>query len=435
MSAPLKNKRTLLLLALIVSVAGGVYLWRRERTPEPPAIDLSDADPEIVRAVEKARDAVRATPRSGAAWGHLGMVLAVHSFDAEARDCFEQAERFDPADPRWPYFRGTMLRREAPDEAIPLLERAVQRAGSQAAMRLRLAETLFEQNRLDEAEAQFRMVPESDPHHARACVGQARIALARDDPRAAVVLLIQASETAPQESPVAVLLAEAYHRMGDEGAARKALPDGRQPSEEFEWPDPYIEQMAELRVGLKARIATARQLLARKRVGEALDLMEKTVEAYPDSYDAWLELGKLRLQAGERRDAEQALRQALRLRDNTFEVHFFLAATLNPRAAAEEFRRALAINPGHAEAHYNLAHCLEALNNREMAVEELREALRYKPDLAAARYELAAWLADLGRDAEALPHLEYFEKRGTLDEKSKELLKQVRTRVGAGPKR
>src|SRR5262245_14610995 len=113
-----KTNRVALLVLASVAAAGGVYLFRRERPPVPPAVDLADADPEVARAVETARAAVVAAPRSGLVWGKLGMVMAVHSFDMEARVCFAEAERLDPADARWPYLHGMILRADAPVKAV-----------------------------------------------------------------------------------------------------------------------------------------------------------------------------------------------------------------------------------------------------------------------------------------------------------------------------
>jgi len=426
-------KRVALLLLLAGGIGGGAYWWWHDRPPEPPAVDLADADPEVARAVEKARADVASSPRSGSAWGQLGMVLAVHSFDSAARTCFAEAERRDPNDPRWPYLHGLMLRTESPEDALPLLERAAGLAGQNTVPRLVLAETLVEHGQLDEAEAHFRRVPEADLQRARACLGLARIALLRDDASAAVDLLREAADITPDAPPIRALLAEAYQRAGDAAAARSVLQQSFR--EDFEWPDPYVEQMSELRVGIKARLASARRLVSQRNPAGALDVLHRATSDYPDTFDAWLALGQVLLQTKDQRAAAEALRTAVRLRPDSFDARFYLASAQSDyRAAAEEYRRALALNPRHALAHYNLAICLKASGDQEKAIEELREALRYKPDLENARYELAALLTALGRDAEALQQLEFIEQVGTLDEKGKELKKRLRGRESAGQK-
>src|SRR5689334_21322390 len=69
---------------------------------EPPVVELTGIDPAVVRAIEKARAAVKQSPRSFEAWGVLGKTLLVHDFHIPASFCLAQAERLDPANARWP---------------------------------------------------------------------------------------------------------------------------------------------------------------------------------------------------------------------------------------------------------------------------------------------------------------------------------------------
>src|ERR1700690_4398537 len=85
---PRKPKRWLLPALFVLGVAlawpAGVYLRDRFAVPPLPAPKLEGADPAIARAVQTALAAVRSAPRSGQAWGRLGMVLSMHDFGREA---------------------------------------------------------------------------------------------------------------------------------------------------------------------------------------------------------------------------------------------------------------------------------------------------------------------------------------------------------------
>src|SRR5213079_2958398 len=117
----------------------------------------------------------------------LGMVLRAHDFDAEANRCFEEAERLDPREPRWPYLRGQTLVLTDPEAGILCLRRAVQCCGdSPTAPRLRLAEALLEQGRLDEAQSHLEQAARRDP---RARLAWGRLALLREDWRGALAHL------------------------------------------------------------------------------------------------------------------------------------------------------------------------------------------------------------------------------------------------------
>src|SRR5438128_5493330 len=110
MSASLA-RRPLLVAAFLVLACGAGVVWYYIRpkpapTATPPEVKAEGIDPSVAAAISAARQKVLDDPRSAAAWGELGKLLLAHTFEAEAEVCFEQAERLDPDDGRWPYYRG-----------------------------------------------------------------------------------------------------------------------------------------------------------------------------------------------------------------------------------------------------------------------------------------------------------------------------------------
>src|SRR5438045_4158744 len=89
-------------VAVVLLAVLAVRYWPRnvETVPQP---DLAGADPEAVELIERTRSQLLARRRSADAWGKFGMVLRAHGFAAEANECFSEASRLDPAEPRWPY--------------------------------------------------------------------------------------------------------------------------------------------------------------------------------------------------------------------------------------------------------------------------------------------------------------------------------------------
>src|SRR5262245_34900950 len=120
----------ILAAVLLVGLAGGLLVWWgvTTTTPQPPVLALEGVDPDVARAVNDALEGVRREPRSGAAWGQLGMVLRAHRLDAEASGCFDQAAALDPDSPRWAYFRADLLLAQDFNAALPPLRRAVELA-------------------------------------------------------------------------------------------------------------------------------------------------------------------------------------------------------------------------------------------------------------------------------------------------------------------
>jgi tetratricopeptide (TPR) repeat protein len=358
------------------------------------------------------------------------MVLAAHEFMAEANECFAQAERLDPREPRWPYYQGVALTLGSPEAALPKLQRAVELWGEGSeAPRLRLAEVLLGQGHLDEAAILFLAVLQRNEANARAHLGLGRVAYLRGDLEASVRHLDLARADARVRKAAYLLLAENHQRRGDQAAADEASQEADALPEDPPWPDPLVEEVAQLRTGRQAALELAEKRLRHGQVAEAAALLERTTRAYPESDWGWYLLGKAHVLQKDWAAAEQALRRAARLTPHAPEIQFHLGVALfqqqDLRSAAACFRRATELKPDYALAHYNLGQCLHLAGDRESTREALRAAVRSQPDLADARIFLAELLIGDGQYAEALVHLRQASEIAPEDPKLKRVLGQL----------
>jgi tetratricopeptide (TPR) repeat protein len=74
--------------------------------------------------------------------------------------------------------------------------------------------------------------------------------------------------------------------------------------------------------------------------------------------------------------------------------------------AIAQYRKALQIDPRHAEMHYNLGNVLLARGELDAALAEYQEAVKLRPDHPFARTNMASVLARQGRFAEAAGHFQ-----------------------------
>ncbi len=396
-----------MLIGLILIVGSGSYLWYQTRTPQPPPLALAGIDPAIVAVVEQARAAALAAPRSASAWGRLGMVLAAHDFTAEANVCFTQAETLDPREPRWPYYQGVALARGDPEAALPKLQQAVALCGdTPEAPRQRLAELLLGQGYFDEAEAQFRRVLQHQEAHPRAQLGLGQLAYRAGKLDDSLLHLNRCKGDPRTQKIACILLAEIHQRRGDSRAAEEARRQAAALPEALAWPDPFVEEVSQLRTGKQVRLELADKRIRQNRVSEAIPLLQQTLRDYPDSDWGWYLLGKALLRQENWAAAEQTLRRAVQLTPEAAEIQFHLGVALFQQkdhgAAAACFRRAAELKPDYELAHYNLGQCLDLQGDRAAAIECLRTALRCQPSLSEARLTLADWLLQQDQPAEAL---------------------------------
>jgi tetratricopeptide (TPR) repeat protein len=393
MSAP-KNRRWLVLcgLVLILAVAFGFWLWRRQPVVEPPQPDLNGMDPEVVEAITQARQEVFNKNTSGKAWGQLGMVLSAHGLSHEAGTCYAQAERLDPTEPRWPYYQAVGLLPTDPDAAIACLERAVERSRASVLIsRLRLAEALLERGRIAEAERHYSVALTQEPNNLQARLGLGRVALFQEHWQRALDLIAPCRNDVHARKVAHTLCAHVYRRLGQ---SRKAEEEEKQaarlPPDEG-WPDPYAYEVARLLRGLQAHLGEAEALTHAGQNQQAIAVLEEMSTRYPDSSRVWLGLGGLWFQQGRADRAEQSFRKAVQIDPNAAEGWQglgFLQARDRPREAVESLRQVIRLRPDHAPAHFNLGRQLRDLGDRPGAAEEFRAALRCSPDYAEARAAL-----------------------------------------------
>jgi tetratricopeptide (TPR) repeat protein len=74
----------------------------------------------------------------------------------------------------------------------------------------------------------------------------------------------------------------------------------------------------------------------------------------------------------------------------------------DPAGARDAYRRALALDPDHADAHLNLGRLLHEAGDPAAAEEHYRAAVALAPDDATAAFNLGVALQDLGRPEEAV---------------------------------
>jgi tetratricopeptide (TPR) repeat protein len=420
----------LILLAGAAAVAVVVVGRGRPGPKQPPDLELSGMDPQVVAAIRSARAAVEAQPGSADAWGRLGRVLLAHDMYIESLPCFEEAERLDPADASWPYHQGCILMLARPEAAIAPLRRAAERGGDELAPRLRLAEVLLALDRPDEAEPVFRDVLLDYPDNARAHLGLGLIAYRRGELRESLADLRAAATSKFSRREARATLAAAYQRLGDAEAAAEEnrLLAGLPP--DAPWRDSFAEQVESLQTGLSPRLERAGRLVESGRVGEAVTLIRQVLSDYPESEQAHGALANAFMLQNNLAAADAELSVVVRLDPQRIEGHLQLGDVRTMRkddAGAEAcYRRVIELKPDHALAHYGLGRCRLRQKDPAGAAEEFRAALRYRPDMADAHVALAEVLLAQGKTAEARDHLEGALLLAPKHEKARQLMRKAK---------
>jgi tetratricopeptide (TPR) repeat protein len=385
---------------LVIFLAGaagiGYYLWagRGAAEPPPPPVPAELTDPPARKVIEGKRRAVLTAPRSGTAWGELGMAFNAHDALAEAVVCYRRAMELDTNDARWPFLLAGQLNRSGTgadkEEAVRLYRRAAECLAASSAQRatalLTLADLLTELGRGDEAAALYKQVYVADPSNPWAAYRVGMALAERDETEKAAQILLGLARNPYTRKKSAIAMAQLSRRAGrakDADAFDYAA--GLLPPDHH-WANPFAEEVADLWRGRRALMNRYVIQEAAHEDKAAVHTATALADQYP-SVETQMMLLRALVNAGDYPAALAVADDILRDPDGRKLVtaHSFLGLArlgLADRAEAEGRK---------ADADRLLAQAAEALG----------ESVRLKPDYAPGYLYQAKALLRLGRLPEA----------------------------------
>jgi tetratricopeptide (TPR) repeat protein len=432
---------------LVVLGAVAARWWSRiEQVDVPVPSDISD--PDLVAVLEKAQGLVQTRPRSAAVWANLALTLQANGYGAEADRFFAEAQRLDPGDGRWPYFRALAVIGVDSELELSFLRQAaagrLPEKAHESAVRLRLAEALLERQEMAEAEELFEKEWQKEPGEPRAGFGLGLIAQARGQGEAAEKYL-----TAARKSPTASKLATAQlaalaRGRGDmEAAARLEQEFAALPNEAPSWPDPLVFELSRRRVGVNAMAQTLIQLESQHRFKEAADLYTQQLKQHPTAPN-YIGAGLNAVLSGQTEHGLKLLREGIRIDPDRSESHFALAQGLyqagmserertpdSPNAKARLLesamaaRRATDLRPDNASAFLLWGQALMQRGESGAAVPPLRQGLAIRPEMFDMQLALGEALLNSGQLGEAEVHFNNARKLKPKDARPELALRQI----------
>ncbi len=186
------------------------------------------------------------------------------------------------------------------------------------------------------------------------------------------------------------------------------------PPQRVPWGPRSTDEMGDLWLTVLPVDASDRPRLAQSVRARDLALrvqgFERRVERDPRDFDARSRLGQLHLARRELPGALEHLEAALRLRPESWHVHYNLGVVKARLGRVDEavrhYRAAAAANPGRARVHNNLGALLMLRGEDEAAAAAFRDALAVREDLHQARLNLGVVLVRLGRPEDAIGEYE-----------------------------
>jgi tetratricopeptide (TPR) repeat protein len=381
--------------------------------PPVPTVSTQGLDADVRAAIEKARDAAVAQPKSGQAAGNLGMVLEAHTLHQSAIPAFERAIALEPDEFAWHYYLALSLQQAARLEpALAAITDALRIRPDYTPAALKRGELLFRLGRFKESDAALTPLLARNPDSAAILYQLGRVKFSQQDFATAEDLYRRACQSYPKYGAAWFALAETEKRLGHNSDTAKhfelaeSYKAGNPPTNDL-----LFNNMLKLATGIENRLAKAKRLMDARQFGEAAQLYNEVLKQYPDNLDALVNLLYMAQFPNQSTpaEAEDLYRRAKAVSPQLPHVYMYHGTALASQgkfdAAASEIERAITLKPDDAEAHSWLADLRERQNRPAQAIEQYRAALAAQPSFRPARLELGKILLTLGRDREAIPVL------------------------------
>ncbi|MBM3979582.1 MAG: tetratricopeptide repeat protein [Planctomycetes bacterium] len=422
----MKRRRILLIVlgALIGLGVAGRYAWRAYTAPVPPHVPLDGVPEEKVERIRAAERAVRAAPRSGSAWGELGLTLMANGFLEQSIPCFAHAHSYAPKEPQWPYFLGsTMLtsgRREGFDRMRDALALA-RTPKDRRAVLLPLARALVQDGQFDEAARYAEELRRIDGDSPTVDYVLGLLAVGRNDREAARTHLGRVADHPCARLRVCSLLAAL---VDDEALSREYLRKASEMPMDLPWPDGYEDELTRYRTESSRGLARYTELQDKGQHEEALALLRDLVATAPEAGTCFM-LGFTLMSRNEFAEAAASFRKATQISPRDAKLYMFLSMALSlqgqNRAAAPGGRdeatslfreavkaadTAIQLRHGLVDAHLTRGQALKRLGDFPGAIASFRQAVLIGPEFAEMHQELGEALAENGQVREGIESLE-----------------------------
>lgn len=392
-------------------------------------------------AAEQFRRIADLDPDKSEAWFSLG-----HEYlDLAARLAYRGAHLY--SDSAWGHrFLGDLLYERARwQDAVVEYQEALASDPQEPGLHAAIGRAYLQAQKFDQAEAEFRSELHLDPNSEQAYLGMANLALARNQPSAAVENLERIQKISPEF--LAVQRELPWKSLEDAMPGWQQRLSNAVPRDETDQDSCKSHRYSRCIASLEARkhltdsecLQLGKAGLALRRYGTAADALAQVRDGAPESAEAsyWLErtyqaLGaeayarledsfpdswrthQLRAESyalrGSFQDAVQEFQAALALRANEPELHEAFGELYVENNdfddAQRELEQTLAADSSRTHALYLLGRVYVLKGDNEKAVPYLERALRIQPDLSEANSLLGTAYLRLGRFVEAVSRLE-----------------------------
>jgi tetratricopeptide (TPR) repeat protein len=367
--------------------------------------DISNLAPAVQKQV---RDQFGSLQQNATSYGALGRLLIATEFYDTAAVCFENAQRLEPGELRWPYYLAHVERlRNQPAKAAALFARVLALQPDHVPSLIWLGAMRLLNGEADAAAAPLTKALALQPDDAAALYHAGRVALAQRDYSVAVDRLTRALAIQPQASGIRYPLSLAYRGLGNEAAAsaQLRLRGNVDPSPN----DPLMREVSGLLQNATAFEVRGADAVAKRQWPEAVAALRQAITLAPDNAFTHLNLGTALFETGDARGALSEFTEAARLSPRLAKAQYGIGIVTESAGRDAEaiaaFTRAVEADPASLESRLSLADALRRNGRDAEAITQYEAVVGANPSASPAHFGLAMAFVHAKRYVEARDEL------------------------------
>jgi tetratricopeptide (TPR) repeat protein len=256
------------------------------------------------------------------------------------------------------------------------------------------------EGKLQDAEALYRAILQTQPKHPDANHNLGVIAVSLNQAEAALPLFKTALEANPNQGQFWLSYVDALIKTNQLEIAKSVLEQGKKLGLAGESVEALEAQLTPIRSPSMEEVNGLLEHYQNGRYDLAENLAKNITQKYPDHQFSWKVLGAMFQQTGRLQESLIANQRAVEILPNDAEAHNNLALTLFELGRLDEseesYKKAIEINPNFAEAHNNLGNTLKELKRLEEAESSYRTSIAINSNFAVAHSNLGTTLKKLG---------------------------------------
>ncbi len=270
---------------------------------------------------------------------------------------------------------------------------------------LRQAIAFHQAGQLQEAQAQYAAILQSDPNHAVAHHNLGILLVQQNRAADGLPYFVAALQADPAQGQYWLNYIDALFQAGQMDEARQTLMMAREHGLQGAQVEALAERLARREGPGNQEMDELVALFSQGRYEDAAARAEKLTVQFPGHEFGWKALGVAYKELGRTEDALVPMQKAALLSPSDVEAHYNLGVVLQalnrPDEAEASYRKALEIQPDYVDAHMNLGVLLHESKRFEDAERSLRRALEIMPQSEKAIFNLGNVLLKLGKLDEA----------------------------------